>query len=333
MMKFKKILFLLFSLILFYGCSKQYKVPITNLEKILAVPSKMLSNYNFKPNSIISNRVQDAPQFLLKQFTQWFQKDITAYTPNESEMFIIKEAIETLPKLYKNILKKHLVGIYFVNNYSGSGLTDLILDKDKNKYCYMMFNPQVLKDGLSKSLTKKVNSCFIKNDSTIKIDINCGDKFNGFTYILLHEATHVVDAIKNITPYLVPWAKDLKNTPTTTPFIDNIWESYFKPTSSNDYSFREDITFYGARKGPKINITDAKNLYEQLGNTSFASIYASDSWAEDLAELFTFYHLTHKIKTPFIISILENNKVIFTYEPMRNNLVNSRFSFMTKFYE
>ena len=37
---------------------------------------------------------------------------------------------------------------------------------------------------------------------------------------------------------------------------------------------------------------DARPLYDALVNSPFASLYGSQNWAEDTADLVTFYHLT-----------------------------------------
>jgi hypothetical protein len=109
-----------------------------------------------------------------------------------------------------------------------------------------------------------------------------------------------------------------------------IWKGY-KKTIKN-YRFMERVTFYGFRKGPKINISEAADIYRGLAKSPFVSLYSTLSWAEDVVELLTFYHITEKMKRPFVISVFRDDELVYRLEPMKNPLVRKRFPKLKIFY-
>jgi len=333
----KKLLILLFILTLLFSCTTQQKKktnPDSEYAVILKKPERQLESYAFNSQSSIESRVEDIPDFVLQYLIDMDQKpNYKNYSITDNEKNVIKQSIEKLPPLHKKILKERLLGIYFVENFLGSGFTDWVLNENKNVFCFLVYNPDVLKYNISKWVTIKEKTCYINNSQDIDIQIDCGIEYSGFFYILLHEATHVVDYVKVITPYVEDvLAEILKLQIESRDFTENIWREYALPLKANDYNFRKNITFYGFGGGPKINITDAITVYKQLEKTLFPSLYASKSWAEDLAEFLTFYHLTQKLNQPYIINILEKNKVIYTYKPMNSEKVKKRFPLMEQFY-
>ncbi len=162
-------------------------------------------------------------------------------------------------------------------------------------------------------------------------------KHNAFLGILLHESTHVVDYVKNITPYTEQATKTLSRIKgekiEKTPFIAEIWEELSLPKNRFNFKARKNVSFYGFKKGPKINISEAINTYKQLSSAPFASLYGAQSWAEDLAEFLTFYHLTQKLKQPYIIKVLRKGVDSCSLQPMKSEEVMKRFKMMEEFYK
>ncbi|MCP4134285.1 MAG: hypothetical protein GY754_25145 [bacterium] len=327
MKKYRFIVIFLLSLVL---CSTSGNSDPWKL--VQQTPHKKIQLLSFDPSSPVISRIASCPNDLLKLWKKLDKRDnYSPYTPSRNEIKIIQEALNKLPRLHKKVLKERLIGIYFINNFHGSGVTDWTINSDNRIYTYIIINPSVLTKDFSTLVTQKDKTCFNINDPSIDISINCGKKYSGFLYILLHESTHAVDYVVNITPYVEPdMVKYNKNAPQKTPFTKWIWDTYKKPETA--YPFRTDVTFYGFNKGPRVNIVRALDMYSSLSRSPFVSLYGSLNWAEDLAEFVTYYHLTQKLGEKYVISVKKNNKVLFSYEPMKSAAVKERFSTMKRFY-
>ena len=188
--------------------------------------------------------------------------------------------------------------------------------------------------NISQILTSRELTVFKNNDPELEVSIECGSDQSAFLYILLHESSHVIDFVKHITPLVEPGLEKFDHhLPKTTPFVQGTWIAYSQPVKTNDFPFRKDITVYGFDNGPKINLSDAKELYTELEQTGFASLYGSKTWAEDFAEYLAFYHLTQKMKLDYQITVSKNHEPILVYKPMTNPKVTSRFNQMQQFYK
>ena len=298
-----------------------------------STPAKNLRSYAFDGASTILSRVQQAPDFVVNF---WNNADgvtnYSVYMPTRAELRMIDDYILKLPRRHKEVLQKRLIAIYFINNLRGSGVTDYVLDDKKDIYTVMVFNPDTLKTDLSRWLTYRENTCFVRSAPEIKIEINCGTEFTGFLYALTHEATHVVDYVEAYTPYIEKHIKIINETKTIeTPFTKNAWVELATPLRPYDFQKRKEIVFYGNAL-PTIEISDAPRIYEQLITTPFVSLYGSMSWAEDLADFVTFYHLTQILKQPYEIRYRKNPDQVRTFRPMESAKVKERFSLMRDFY-
>ncbi len=297
---------------------------------------KQFENYEFDPDSTFVARVKEPPDFVMNYIRDMDEMKYSSYNPSKEELNIIEEAFKYLPPVHKKILKERVLGVYFIDSFLGSGMADWVADHEKNVYCTLFFNPIIFKMNISEWLTYKEKTCFIKDSEAIDIVINGGTASSAFLGILLHESTHIVDYVKNITPFVehatraisVVKGQRIHNKS----FVEKIWKDIKLPVEDFDYSQRNEISFYGLSKGPKINISSAEDVYRQFSLTPFVSLYGSMSWSEDLAEFLTFYHLTQKLKQPYMISVLKNKRIVYSYEPMKSRKVRKRFSLMEDFY-
>ncbi len=309
------------------------KVKLLN-ELLLSIPAKNLKNYTYNPITSLAERVQPTPVFLLNYLMKIDKrKDYTSYTLSKAEYALINDYLLKLPPLNRKILKERLIGIYFVNNLIGSGWMQYVLSDNNDMYAIIIINPRTLNNSLSTWLTYRENSCFINRSSEIRIEVDCGKEFSGLMYVLLHETSHIVDFILHYTPYVSPEMTKLNGFKVKySGFVQGIWEGYRKPLKKYEFANRENLTFYGVNDGPKINVTDAVMLYRQFANTPFVSLYGSQSWAEDFAELITFYHLTERLHQPFTINYYENEEKTFDYSPMKSAKIQNRINKIISIY-
>jgi hypothetical protein len=303
-------------------------------ELLLSIPAKNLKSYTFNFKTPLDTRVQPTPAFLLNYLMKIDkEKDYTSYTPSEKEYGLIKDYLLKLPPLHKKILKEKLIGIYFVKNIIGSGWADYVLAENNDIYLILIINPRTLNSPLSKWLTYRENSCFINRSSRFRVEVDCGKEFSGPMYVLLHETSHLIDYIMKYTPYVERHLTKINGYKAgNRTFVDGVWKKYSKPTRENDFSLRNKITFFGLNGGPKLEIEDAIKAYKQIADTSYVSLYGSQSWAEDFAELITFYHFTKKLHQPYIINCYENEKQIFSYSPMKSVKIQNRMNKIISIY-
>ncbi|UCD38336.1 MAG: hypothetical protein JSW54_02325 [Fidelibacterota bacterium] len=308
------------------------------INEVLKGPERHLENYHFIPQSNILSRVKEPNQHFLAYIQTVEPQAHPAEVPTQQEMGRIKEAISLLPLLHKRIINDRVIEICFIENLGSSGWTDWVIDDHGDLYCVVAFDQQTLSMDLSQWLESRENTCFDGVSEETKIRIEAGTEYSGFYGILLHEMTHVIDVVLNITPFveLSLYALALKQGKVikdSSPFIDNVWEGPYTPTASYNFALRDSVTFYRPVGNRKLMVQDAAIVFDQLAATPFASLFACQSWAEDLAELVLFYHLTQKLDQPYTISVKKGTDVIYSYRPMGNPMVAERFPLLDMFYD
>ena len=323
-------------LVSFGLCFSCASTPYQTIEQMIkSVQAHNFSSYEFSAEVPLISRVQQVPDFVLAYLEEIDQIDsYMQYQPTDKEMSMIEEYLSLLPPLHKEVLQSRLLGIYFVENLLGSGLGDFALDENNKLYTFLVLNPETMRKDISAWMTYRENTCYIQNDAAFRLEVDCGTEYTGLLYILLHEATHVVDYTMRYTPYVEKWMTEVQagETPQTTAFTDGIWKDYSAPTQDADFTLRKDITFYGLFDGPKINVSDAQAVYEQWASSRFISLYGCMSWAEDFAEYVTWYHYSKKLGQPYRIRLLRYDEVLFDLSPLDFNGVLSRESSIQSLY-
>jgi len=279
---------------------------------------------NTSVNQDPSKRVSIAPESVFKMFRE-AGMDPVNHELTDIEKEKVENAFAMLPGLHKKILRKHLQSISFMDNMPNSALTSPVESRDATKRFNITFRANVLNETISEWATWKENTCY--NDSAgsgYQIKVLAGD-FDAFLYLLLHEATHIVDAVLQLTPHPADKADHVL----ATPFTNGIWHKLLIPSEIYSDTILEKTRF---RSGNAVSIKLAPAIYRRLKNTPFASLYGMASWQEDIAELETIYHLTSKLKQPFYLIVIDNNTEIMRFEPMKNLLVKRRLKQLKVFY-
>jgi hypothetical protein len=271
------------------------------------------------------SRIVKAPESVFKKFMDAGMKP-TNHILTEAEKAKVDQAFSILPPLHKRILKEHLHSISFMDNMPNTALTSTLETTDSSKQFNITFRAGILNETISEWATWKEKSAFDNSTNpSATIEIDAG-KLNAIQYVLLHEATHVVDAVLNLTPE-VKEADDLVK---PTDFTKNIWLSLNKPASRFTNSILENTRFKTGKIQP---VSSASEIYNALKKTPFVSLYGMASWSEDIAELISIYHLTNKLNQPFVIFLKENDKTTVVFEPMKNKLVKRRLKQLRVFYK
>jgi hypothetical protein len=220
-----------------------------------------------------------------------------------------------LPPLHQRVLKAHLRSLSFLDNMPNTALTSTV--SAPAPLFDITIRAAILPQTATEWLTEKERTCFVATDSAWQVAIEAGVR-PALDYVLLHEATHVVDGA----------GQRLDGT-AAKPFTAGIWQDRTLLAPGFRHALLEHIRFRG---GPPLPTIQAAQLYTLLQQTPFVSLYGSTGWTEDLAEYVTVYHFTHKLRQPFRIMIRQNGQEMFGYEPMKSALVKRRVRQMKRFY-
>lgn len=271
---------------------------------------------NGDENSFYKGRVLKAPESVFKKFIEaGMEPSNHVLTAAEQEK--VDKAFSILPPLYKKILKAHLLSISFMDNMPNTALTSSLETADSTKQFNITFRAGILKETISAWATWKEKSAFDNTaNPALEILIDAGNS-DAIQYVLLHEATHVVDAILNLTPH----AANVDTLVVHTAFTKDIWRLFNTPVAKFTNPLLEKTRF---RSGTIQPVASATAIYNALKKTPFASLYGMASWYEDIAELISIFHLTDKLNQPFVIYIKVNGEIKAVFEPMKNKLVKRR---------
>lgn len=272
----------------------------------------------------LTERTQPAPDSVFSKFRAAGMEPVNhILTVAEKEK--LSKAFSVLPPLHQKILKARLHSISFMDNMPNTALTSPVETSGPVKMFNITFRAEILNETISEWATWKENTCYVNSENdNYQVVIDAGN-LDAIVYVLLHEATHVVDAVLNITPH--PDETDLIVAPT--PFTTDVWNAINKPLDKATSALLETTRF---RSGKPTVISYAHDVYNALRETPFVSLYSVASWHEDLAEIVTIYHLTQKMHQPYKITVKKNGVNLFTYEPFSNKRVIKRKSALSVFY-
>jgi len=290
----------------------------------LAVTSVYGQQVGSASNKVLTDRVQPAPESVFKKFQEAGMKPVNhVLTATEKEK--VSKAFAFLPPLHQKVLKDHLHSISFMDDMPNTALTSPIETAGAEKMFNITFRAEILNESISQWATWKENTCYVKSENDdYEVTIDAGN-LNAIVYVLLHEATHVVDGVLNI----MPQSDDAEVNSAPTVFTTGIWNTINEPNQHATSQLLETTKF---RSGKALPISSAANVYQALSLTPFASLYSMASWHEDLAELLTIYHLTQKMNQPYKVTIKKNGVGIYSYEPFTNMQVVERQSTLAIFY-
>lgn len=272
----------------------------------------------------LAERTQPAPDSVFSKFRAAGMKPVNhILTVAEKEK--LSKAFSVLPPLHQKILKEHLHSISFMDNMPNTALTSPVETSGPVKMFNITCRAEILNETISEWATWKENTCYVNSENdNYQVVIDAGN-LDAIVYVLLHEATHVIDAVVNITPH----PDESGVSAASTPFTTDVWNAINKPLDKATSALLETTRF---RNGKPVVISSARDVYKALWETPFVSLYSMASWHEDLAEIVTIYHLTQKMHQPYKITVKKNGITIFTYEPFSNKRVKRRKSALNVFY-
>jgi hypothetical protein len=260
----------------------------------------------------LRSRVAPPDQEVLQAYRDSGVPNPTPHTLTDDEWAKVDAAIGALPALHRRVLQQHLRRLSFVDVPPGGGnaLTRVVDPRAAQKQFDITFRARLLHETLTEFLNGKESAIFEPDRSGQTVTIEAGDS-SALAYVLLHEATHVVDGTLGIS---------------TTPnnrFQAGIWLDRTRLAPPYDRSMIQSTAF---RRGPRTPLAKAQALYQALSRTPFASLYATAAAGEDLAELVAWEQLaTQRHQSLAIVVKDARGKIAYRYEPLTSSLVRSRF--------
>ncbi len=281
------------------------------------------------PTSSLASRIEATPASVLDLFKQADRRSPEIHALADPERRQLGAAIDSFPALHRKVLRERLRVISFLDGMPNTALTSVVNPDEPYALFDITINAAILRQDVSDWLTRKERSCFDASGSMMSVSVEAG-KLDALVYVLLHEATHVVDASLKLTPMIPDEGQPGGVKPVPTAFTDGVWSELSVPTPRYRDPIRDRVRFYEA--GGVIPVDRAGEVYDSLRRTPFVSLYGARNWLDDLAEYVTVFHLTETLKQPFRIVIRKGGEEVFGYEPMKADLVRGRVGLMDQFY-
>jgi hypothetical protein len=268
----------------------------------------------------LEDRVSPAPEDLLKQFSHELNVNVSAHIVTPAERAIVTNALAQLTPLQREVLQKRLRAIYFIDGLPNNALTFSEGGSKVEPTYSIAVRAGVLHETISELVTRKERTLFDSAGSDLSVTVDAGT-LNAMVYVLLHEATHIVDFVVGATP------DNPAHPGGNHPLVSGIWRDSRTPVDEYRLPILMGILW---RTGRAMPITQAADLYGALGRTPFISVYASCDSHDDLAELVAWTELTGRLHQPYRIVISKGTAVTRVIEPAHSNLVQIRLKYVSQ---
>jgi hypothetical protein len=231
-----------------------------------------------------------------------------------------QDAVAELPEPFKRRLAGKLAGIYFMQDFGGSGYTESVWDTHGNQVArFTVFDPGALDKTANAWATWKENTPF-KPQAAYRLSAEIEDarhdnRKNAIQYILLHEMAHVMAIGEKIHP---EWGISAKSVlaPESYGYFSLSWVASreinrFESIFDADFPQRKEVVYYFGAMLPADRMAE---MYEHLERTNFPTLYATNNYADDFAEAMANYVHVVMLNKPFRITITRDGGAVKVYE-------------------
>ena len=261
----------------------------------------------------LASRIGPPDPAVIKHFESAGMLSVRPHVLTPAELEQVQSALARLPSLYRQVLDTHLRQLSFVDGVPGQGtaLTSQIGDTARFD---ITLRASALHESLGEFLTTKERRLFEADGSGHSVTIEA-DGADALTYLLLHEATHVLDMARKLTD-----AAD-------NAFGKQIWKA---PEADGRIALTPRLAASPAaatrfRGAAPIPAGRARIHYDALADSPFVSFYATAAPGEDLAELVAWHVVSQRHSLS--ISVRDADGVLLKrYEPLRFPAVRSRLT-------
>lgn len=295
----------------FLSCAGQPKGP--TLGDLKKMPYKQASAYSLDISATLAKeaplRIGEAPAVLLDYLRQIDGNPAyVSYSPTGAERALFAEYYALLPARFREAMAAKVLGVYFIQNFAGGGMSDFVFAGDGSMKLILVLNPKTIAMSLADWIDYRDNSAYADDGKDIKLVSSCpgGEKYRGLIHTLTHEAAHIYDYANSATPFVEKLLAQGSATADSKDFTRSAWKSYAQPTAAYAIPDREKLAPYGL--GPALPLSTALSQYAALAKTPFYSLYGSASWAEDFAEAAAWTHLRDKLGIGYEVSLLRSGR-------------------------
>lgn len=267
----------------------------------------------------LENRISPAPEDLLERFSHELNVNVSAHIVTLPERAILTKALAQLPDFHREVLQTRLRAIYFIDGFPNNALTFPEGGSTTEPTYSIAVRSGALHETISELVTRKERTLFDSAGSEPSVTIDAGT-LNAMVYVLLHEATHIVDFAVGATP-------DPAHPGGSHPLVSGIWRDDRTPVDEYRLPILTSILWRNRRA---MSIMHAPDLYDALGRTPFISVYASCDSHDDLAELVAWTELTGRLHQPYRIIISKGTTVMRVMEPAHSNLIRMRLKHLSQ---
>lgn len=263
--------------------------------------------------SPIVSRVGPPDAAVLEIFSGAATSAIAVHQLTPPERVRLQNALAKLPRLHRDVLQRHLRRLSFLDLESGGGsaLTSKVGPDDASTLFDITFRASLLAESLTKFLNTKEARLFVDDGSGFSVEFDAGPA-DALTYVLLHEATHIVDQVLGLT-------EDAAG-----PFMSGVWADVRALSQPHADSLAASTPF---RRQPPIPLRYAPAYYESLRQSPFVSFYATAAASEDVAELLAWQQLATRFDQPLTLTVRDLHRVaVYRYEPLAGPAIQSRFA-------
>ena len=276
-------------------------------------PKYRLATYAAEIRYDIADKIRPVPDIVLQSMNSADNTDVYKNHPAEpGQVRLILEYFDLLPEPFREIWHDRLAGIYLVENFLGGGMADLCFDDKGNMYMVLFLNPLIFSKSMEEWIDFRDNSPFFDDNSGTEIHSRVSGNFRELLHIMTHETAHMYDSYNHETPYMYPVMKSATPEKESYPFTDGVWADYSIPVKEYDFPGRLDIASYGL--GKQLPRSRAQELYRDLAETPFCSLYASRLWVEDFAEWFTWNYLKKTLGISYSVTV-SGDEGTFVFTP------------------
>jgi hypothetical protein len=226
-----------------------------------------------------------------------------SYAPSEAERALFAEYCGLLRPRFKEAMDAKVLGVYFIENFAGGGMTDFVFEGDGSMDLILVLNPKTLGMSLVDWIAYRDRSAYADVGEGIALASACpgGEKYRGLIHTLCHEAAHIYDYRAHVTPFVERALARASDSSGESGFTRSIWKSYAEPVAAFSIPDREALAPYGL--GKALPLSAALAQYAALARTPFYSLYGSASWAEDFAEAAAWTHLREKLGVGYEVDL------------------------------
>lgn len=154
---------------------------------------------NLSRQESLEDRVSSAPESVLKRFSNKLNVNVSVHTVTPAERIILVNALAQLTPFQRRVLQNRLHAIYLMDGLPGNALTFPDGGPTADPMNSIAVRAGALHETVSELVTRKERTLFDSAGSELSVTVD-GGTLNAMVYVLLHEATHIVDFAVRATP-------------------------------------------------------------------------------------------------------------------------------------